>query len=207
MFNSKYLTSEEIRARVENLIKERDETRELLSRPEVSTDPERMPGLAQQLEYLNYLCAPAEKLQGRVNDLQELEDILSETGEDAELEELYEEYKEECAELSSEVYNLLLENGYLEEEIEDDVDHEILKFIEYAGPEYAWRLGINLGLTESEARHRLEVLLKKDFLKRVEGTMLHNYHRQKDWTKHMNHKYYRLSRKAELYLRQLKREL
>lgn len=57
-----------------------------------------------------------------------------------------------------------------------------------------------------EARKRLEALLEKELLEKVQGTMLEGYHREKDWIKHMNHTYYRLSRKGKLFLRQLRRE-
>ncbi|HBX24416.1 MAG TPA: DUF2250 domain-containing protein [Desulfotomaculum sp.] len=101
---------------------------------------------------------------------------------------------------------LLLERGCLEKEVEDQTDLEILKFIDYAGPEYAWRLGINVGLDVAEARRRLDVLLAKGFLERVEGNMLDKYHRAKSWTKHMNHTYYRVTREGRHYLRSLRCE-
>ncbi|AQS60565.1 hypothetical protein B0537_09095 [Desulforamulus ferrireducens] len=89
-------------------------------------------------------------------------------------------------------------------EIEDDKDIEILQFIDYAGPEYAWRLGINVGLDVEESRKRLEKLLAKGLLERVPGNMLEGYHRQKDWVKHMNHTYYRITREGRHYLRKLR---
>nr|WP_274380927.1 DUF2250 domain-containing protein [Desulforadius tongensis] len=99
-----------------------------------------------------------------------------------------------------------MENGYLDEEFEDETDLEILKFIDYAGPEYAWRLGINIGIDVEESRQRLEKLLQKGLLEKVQGTMLEGYHREKDWVKHMNHTYYRISRQGRHYLRKLRRQ-
>lgn len=93
-----------------------------------------------------------------------------------------------------------------EGEFEDETDLKILKFIDYAGPEYAWRLSINIGISWEESRRRLAILLEKGLLERVAGNMLGNYHREKNWTKHMNHTYYRISREGRLYLRRLRRE-
>lgn len=56
----------------------------------------------------------------------------------------------------------LIDNGYIDGEFEDETDLKILKFIDYAGPEYAWRLSINIGISWEETRWRLAELLKKD---------------------------------------------
>ncbi len=116
--------------------------------------------------------------------------------EEPDLRRLYAEYSSSSGNLAGEVYRLLLENGRIDREKEDEKDLRILRFIEYAGPEYAWRLGINTGLDVGEARERLERLLEKGLLEKVQGTMLEGYHREKDWVKHMNHTYYRLSREG-----------
>jgi len=161
-----------------------------------------------RLSELNRLCFPVDKLKALLSDLYELEELLQQdiTGEDADLQKLHEEYTDVCYGAAGGVYRLLLEDGYIDEEKEDETDLEILNFISYAGPEYAWRLGINIGIDVNEARERLERLIGKGLLEKVQGTMLEGYHREKDWVKHMNHTYYRLSREGELFLRNLRRE-
>lgn len=219
VFNAKYLSDAEIWSRIDRIVAERDEVQELLAQADIATDPEKMPELARQLYELNKTCLPVEELQSCLIDMKELEELLGENllivdddvdtsaeGESREFRLLYKEYTALCNDKAEQVYRLLLENGHLPEEIEDDTDLEILKFLDYAGAEYAWRLGINIGLNVEESRQRLEMLLWKGLLERVEGNMLENYHRAKDWTKHMNHTYYRISRVGRLYLRQLRRE-
>lgn len=156
--------------------------------------------LARELHRLNKICLPAAGLRECLGDLAELQEVEAEAHEGAAA--FLEEYKEICRRRAGEIYSLLLDRGYLENETEDPWDIKILEFIDYAGPEYAWRLGINIGLELEECRRRLENLLSKGFLERVEGNMLGNYHREKSWTKHMNHTYYRTSREGRLYLRQ-----
>lgn len=206
IFNAKYLSDEEIWSRIASFYQERDEIIELLGKPEISTDPSRMPELAKKLYELNLKCGLFDELKSIAKDLQDLEELIQrdELEEDDEMVLLYSEYQEMCSDKASQVYNLLLELGMLDEEIEDAKDLEILKFIDYAGPEYAWRLGINVGLDVEESRRRLENLLGKGLLEKVPGNMLDGYHRQKDWTKHMNHTYYRMTREGRLYLRKLR---
>ncbi|WP_031513822.1 DUF2250 domain-containing protein [Desulfofalx alkaliphila] len=95
----------------------------------------------------------------------------------------------------------------MDEEYEDETDIEILKFLDYAGAEYAWRLGINVNISRCESRERLEKLFKKGLIEKVQGIMLENYHWERDWMKHMNHTYYRISREGRLYLRKMRRGL
>lgn len=209
VFKGKYLSDDEIWLRIKAIIEERDHIQGQLAKPEISTDPEKMPGLARRLAELNELCHPAEKLQDYWGDLQQLEEMLAEQEDEHEgegLQRLHGEYLELCGDLSRQIYQWLLEKGYLEEEFEDDTDLEILRFIEYVGPEYAWRLSINVNISWEEARERLDNLLGKGLLEKVQGTMLDNYHRAKDWSKHMNHTYYRLSREGKHYLRRLRNE-
>lgn len=208
VFDARYYTDREIWARVEELEKERDRVQADLARPDISTDPALMPELARQLHELNQFAAAARELRDCLHEARVLEAMLAEEehGEEdlAELEGLREEYAALCADRADLVLQMLLDRGCLEKEVEDAVDLEILKFIDYAGPEYAWRLGINIGLDVAEARRRLELLLDKGFLERVEGNMLENYHRAKNWTKHMNHTYYRITREGRHYLRRLR---
>ncbi|MBE0466930.1 MAG: DUF2250 domain-containing protein [Candidatus Desulforudis sp.] len=207
VFDSRYLGDDEIWSRLGMIAERRDQVRRLLARPEVSTDPETTPGLAGELHKLDQICLLADELKRHLQDRHDLEEMSLGRG-DADADEfraLCEEYAVLCRRSAGELYRLLLEEGYIDEETEDETDLEILKFIDYAGPEYAWRLGINIGLDVAEARERLEKLLGKGLLERVEGTMLDNYHRQKDWSKHMNHTYYRVSRAGRHYLRRLRR--
>ncbi|MBO8137565.1 MAG: DUF2250 domain-containing protein [Desulfotomaculum sp.] len=209
LFEGKYYTDEEIWARAEELVSEYNKTRQMLSDPNISTDPEVMPELAKKLHRLSPFSELVKKLKSCLKDKQELEAMLSEEEREDEENEyavLYREYSALCSSLARELYNMLLKEGCLEDENEDDKDLEILKFIDYAGPEYAWRLGINVGLDVEESRERLEKLLRKGLLEKVQGTMLVGYHREKDWVKHMNHTYYRISRKGKHYLRRLRRE-
>jgi predicted transcriptional regulator len=238
--------------RIEAVIAERDHVLEQLARPEISSDPEQMPGLARRLYELNEFYHPVETLKNYWDDLQQLEEMLAGLEDEGEREELitelirpktpasvgggfqravkssmdsaniqrglnpplnevsfkslHGEYLELCGDLADQVYRWLLDKGHLKEEFEDETDLEILRFIEYAGPEYAWRLSINVNISWEEARERLDNLLNKGLLEKVQGTMLENYHRARDWTKHMNHTYYRLSREGKHYLRRLRNE-
>ena len=205
LFSGRYLTEEEIWQRIENIIAERKRIEVELAKPEVSTDFDKMPALAKKLDKLKPISELALELKEKLNDLEEAEELMAEQKPDEEVEELYQIYKEDCQQKAEQLYQLLIDEGYLEEETEEETDLEILKFIEYVGPEYAWRLGINLDLETAEARERLQKLVTKGLLERVQGTMLKRYHREEDWGKHMNHTYYNLSRKGKLYLRNLKR--
>lgn len=175
-----------------------------------STDPSKMKELAIQLHDLNQTCSMIEELQNELKNLEDVKEICNLQNfepEDNEFEKLQAEYNDRCNRKADQLYRVLMEKGYLVEEVEDDIDLNILKFIEYAGPEYAWRLSINIGISMEEAREHLENLLWKGLVERVPGNMLDNYHREKDWTKHMNHTYYRITREGRLYLRKLRREL
>lgn len=208
VFDAGFLSDAEVWSRLVAIAEERSRVRRLLAQPEVSTDPDRLPDLARQLHELDRICSLADELKSGLDDRRDWEAMLAEAstdGKDDELRVAYEESAALCNQVAGQLYRLLLEKGYLDEEIEDDTDLEILRFIDYAGPEYAWRLGINIGIDVVEARERLERLLGKGLLKKVQGTMLGNYHRQKDWTKHMNHTYFRISRAGKLYLRRLRR--
>ncbi|MEW6698165.1 MAG: DUF2250 domain-containing protein [Bacillota bacterium] len=209
VFNAKYLSDEEIWSKIEKIVQERDEVQRLLAEPEISTDPQRMPELARKLYDLNHKCLLFEELKSLVKDVDELNELTGgeEPDEEHELAPLHREYHDLCRDKARQVYQTLMEMGLLSEEIEDETDLAILKFIDYAGPEYAWRLGINIGLDVDESRRRLEALLEKGLLERVPGNMLEGYHRQKDWVKHMNHTYYRMTREGRHYLRKLRRGL
>lgn len=207
IFNAKYLPDEEIWSRIDSFYTERSEVESKLGDPTISTDPERMPQLAKKLYELNQKCLLFDQLKGAARDFMEVKELIGEDlPEEHELGPLYEEYSRGCLQLADQVYALLMELGLLPEEIEDAKDLEILQFIDYAGPEYAWRLGINVGLDVEESRSRLENLLNKGLLEKVPGNMLVGYHRQRDWVKHMNHTYYRITREGRLYLRKLRRE-
>ena len=202
IFNGKYLSDAEIWRLIVKIFEERNQIHKLMANPKVSTDPDRLVKLAKQLHELEYICLLADQLSSEQENLVQLEEMLADSdGDEDELGELYQEYLELCQGKARQIYQLLLARGDLDVEVEDQTDLKILEFIGYAGPEYAWRLGINIGIDVAEARERLEALLAKGLLERVQGTMLDNYHRAKDWTKHMNHTYYRLSRKGRHYLR------
>ncbi|MDO7789148.1 DUF2250 domain-containing protein [Desulforamulus aquiferis] len=209
LFNAKYHSDSDLLAIIKGIIQERDGVERDLAGLEVINDPTRMSELAKRLHELNQLCYPLERFMDCLKEIKDLGEILQEELTEAELGQftgLLEGQSEICLEMAGQVYQFLLDKGYLDEEKEDDTDLEILKFIDYAGPEYAWRLGINIGIKVEEARRRLSLLLEKGYLERVEGNMLDNYHRAKDWTKHMNHTYYRITREGRLYLRRLRRE-
>lgn len=209
LFNGKYLSDEQIWSRIEGIINERNTVQNELAHPDVISNPQRMAELAKRLYQLEQLCVPLENLKSELTELKNIEEFIAEEGIEDEEDDymvLYRQHLEQCNISTSEVYQFLLDNGYLDEEYEDDTDLEILKFLDYAGAEYAWRLGINIGIDVVESRSRLEKLLHKGLIEKVQGTMLGNYHRQKDWIKHMNHTYYRISRVGKLYLRELRRE-
>ena len=207
IFNAKYLSDEEIWLKLYAIVDERDSIHSLMSQYEISTDPSRTKELAKKLHELEPVCQIIDGLKSHVRDLTELNEILGvdDFAADADFQALFEETAVRCNEIAGKLYNWLMEKGLIDEEIEDENDMKILKFLEYAGAEYAWRLGINIGIDVVEARERLEKLLNKGLLEKVQGTMLENYHRAKDWTKHMNHTYYRISREGKLYLRQLRK--
>ena len=207
VFSTKYLSDDEIWKRINKLLERKEEVYVLLSNPEISTDPDKMPKLSKELNLLNKLNDLVNSLKKALDNFEEAKNIIKENKEvDEEIHGIYQDYKQELGKKSNKVLSWLFDHGILKEEGEDKKDIEILKFIEYAGPEYAWRLGINLDLGTSEARNRLEVLKEKGLLERVKGTMLNNYHREKDWTKHMNHTYYKLSHEGELLLREIRKE-
>lgn len=209
VFNFSFISDEEIWSKIDQAVAERDEVQRLLTDPEICRDTGRMPALARRLQELDQLCLLVEDLRNLLKDKQELESMISERSLEEDIDEfrlLYEEYVVKGGDRAGAISQWLIDNGYLEGEFEDETDLKILKFIDYAGPEYAWRLSINIGISWEESRRRLATLLKKGLLERVEGNMLGNYHREKSWTKHMNHTYYRISREGRLYLRRLRRE-
>ena|GEM_PF-1179180 len=206
-FNSRFLSDEEIWSGIEKMADHRNSLFDALAAGVAGTDPADLKEMSKQFSELDKMYHSSVKLQDLLKDLQELKKMIDEGNlEDGEgLQRLYTEYTKDYAEETGLLYRMLLEKGYISEEIVDSNHLNILKFIEYAGPEYAWRLGINIGIDTKEARDRLEILLEKGLLEKVQGTMLEGYHREKDWVKHMNHTYYRLSRKGRLFLRQLRR--
>lgn len=206
-FSSKYLSDEEIRSSIEKMVEDRNRLFNFLAASGVGSKPTDMSEKAKQFSDLDKIFHYSQKLDNLFKDLQELKKMIDEDDpEDREgLHLLYMDYKKDYAEAARRLYRMLLEKGYISEEVVDSTDLGILKFIEYAGPEYAWRLGINIGIDTKEARERIEILLEKGLLEKVQGTMLEGYHREKDWVKHMNHTYYRLSRKGRLFLRELRR--
>ncbi|MFZ5649863.1 MAG: DUF2250 domain-containing protein [Bacillota bacterium] len=207
-FNSSYLSDAEILSRIEKIVEDRNRLFDVLAAANDDSDPAAMSELARRFYELDKIHHSFNRLVNLIDDLQEIEKMIGEGGaEDAEsLRLLHTEYTGDCAEEAGRLYGLLLEKGYIGEEVLDGADLAILRFIEYAGPEYAWRLGINIGIGTKEARDRLQTLLEKGLLEKVQGTMLEGYHREKDWVKHMNHTYYRLSRKGRLFLRQIRRK-
>ncbi|MHB8156555.1 MAG: DUF2250 domain-containing protein [Desulfocucumaceae bacterium] len=204
-FNSRYLSDHQILSTIKKIIEDRNSLFNDLAAAGTSASPAEMSALAKHFHELDKICQSFKKLDDLFKDLQELEIMAGDDTEEGEdLQILLLEYKEECSAAAAQLYRLLLEKRHISEELVDSTDLAILKFIEYAGPEYAWRLGINVGIGAQEARDRLQALLEKELLKKVQGTMLEGYHREKDWVKHMNHTYYRLSRKGKQFLRQLR---
>lgn len=203
LFEAKYYTDDQIWELLSDLSQEREEIQKLLAKPEVSTDPDKFVDLARRLTRLEEIHSLLDELKELLQARQQVQIWLKEEeGDISQLETLWEEYRGESKEAARALYDTLLQQGYLQKETEDETDLAILHYFEAMGPEYPWRLGVNLNMEEVEARRRLEILMEKGLIERVEGTMLDNYHRQKGWTKHMNHTYYRLSRQGELYLRQ-----
>jgi hypothetical protein len=208
IFKCRYLSDADIWLRIEKITVERDQVSHALAEAGAETDLEAIAFLSKRLGELDEIFFPVDGLIKLQADFRELEELVGgpDTEGDGDWLELYEEVRTVCYGAAEEVYQLLLDKGYLDEEREDETDLKILNFISFAGPEYAWRLGINIGIDVAEARDRLERLLGKGLLEKVQGTMLEGYHREKSWVKHMNHTYYRLSREGELFLRNLHRE-
>lgn len=209
VFRSKHLSDEEIFLRIEKILDERNRINDILTEINAVAHPKTFIELTKQLSELNKIYVFVEKLNALLLDLRELEEMQDEISPgkfDEELCLLHKEYTENVNDVTNQIYLFLLDKGYIDEEKEDKTDLDILRFIEYAGPEYAWRLGINIGIDVTEARERLERLMKKGLLEKVQGTMLEGYHREKDWIKHMNHTYYRLSREGKLFLRKIRRD-
>lgn len=207
IFNSRYFSDAEIQLKIEKIVEDRNRLFDVLAAAGTGSNPSAMKELARQFYELDKIYHSFKKLNNLLQDLQEIDKMINEGDtEDLEVLRLLQtEYTEDCADEARRLYRVLLEKGHVSEEIVDGTDLDILKFIEYAGPEYAWRLGINIGIDTKESRERLETLMEKGLLEKVQGTMLEGYHREKDWVKHMNHTYYRLSRKGKHLLRQLRR--
>ncbi len=206
MFPSKLLTELDIRARLAAIQSERAEILRELARPEVSADPERMAPLAQRLGQLEKVMPSIEEFVTAEADYETAQSLLTEEIDDQAASELASALRTDLEAAAANLYDVLLKEGHLEEEKEDTVDRRILKYLRSMGAEYPWRLGINLKIGEEAAVERLKSLETKGLVERVQGTMLDNYHRQRDWTKHMNHTYYRLSRAGDHYLRKRRRD-
>lgn len=209
VFKARYLSDREVWARAGQIMEERNKIIEELADPGTLGEPARLAGLGRRLQELDGFCLLAGELKSTLADRKELEDMIGgrppeEVEEEVQL--LYGECLKDCDLKAGLLYQWLADRGYLEGEFEDVIDLKILDFIDYAGPEYAWRLSLNVGISYEESRRRLAGLLEKGLLERVEGNMLENYHREKSWTKHMNHTYYRISREGRLCLRRLRRE-
>lgn len=137
IFNSRYLDDNEIWSRLGVIAERRDRMRDALARPEVSTDPEKLPALARELSELDQICLRAEEFKRHLHDQAELESLQTagDAPEDEELQGLCQENAALCVRAADGLYRLLLEKGHLDEEKEDETDLKILKFIDYAGPE------------------------------------------------------------------------
>ncbi|ACV63085.1 hypothetical protein Dtox_2271 [Desulfofarcimen acetoxidans DSM 771] len=206
VFNAKYISDDEIWLKLKAIIDERNNIHTLLSQNDINTDPLKTKELAIKLHELEQICEVINDLKSYAGDLRDLNEmsLFEDFKTDIDFQRLLKQTADRCNERAVKLYNWLMQKGMLDEEIEDEKDMQILTFLDYAGAEYAWRLGINIGIDVVEARERLERLLEKGLLEKVQGTMLENYHRAKDWTKHMNHTYYRISRQGKHYLRQLR---
>ncbi|MDQ0286213.1 putative transcriptional regulator [Desulfofundulus luciae] len=90
---------------------------------------------------------------------------------------------------------------------EELLELKILAYLKKLGPEYAKLLAIRLGLSLEESTERLQRLVAKGLIKRVEGRIVKYYHRRRKSVKHRNHTYYYLRRKGELLLREGRRKM
>ena len=205
LFNAKYLNDEDIWSRIEKIEKEREKIKEELSRPEVSTEPKKVAKLSKKLDTLNRIKETVDRLRDCLEELETAKEILWEE-ENEDSRNLVDEYKSEKNKISDRLYGLLISEGFLDEEKEDELDIKIMKLIERVGPEYSIQMAKTLNIPIQKVRNRLKSLTQKGFLKRVQGTMLESYHRQEGWDKHMNHTYYQLSRKGKLYLRKMRKD-
>lgn len=203
LFNGSYLDDEQIWSRIEKLEKEEDELKQRLARQEISGNPKKIAKLSKKLNEVKRISSLATKLRSAITDLQAAEELRSKE-ENSEAKALVDDYRKQRDRLSSQLFQLLINKGCLSEENEDELDVEILKYIHAWGPEYILMLSQKLQTEVPEVRDRVEILLEKGLLERVQGTILESYHRQEGWDKHMNHTYYNLSRKGALYLRELR---
>ena len=204
LFKGNYLEDEEIWSRIEEVEGKVEEIQEQLAQPEVSTQPNKLAQLSKRLDSLKKITEIANQLRCSLEDLEEAKNMAE--GDDPEAVSLVEEYRNRKERLSERLFQLMVNGGFLPEEEEDEIDIGILRYIRKVGPEYAWGLARAQNMETKEARERLKMLLEKGLLERVQGTMLESYHRKDGWDKHMNHTYYRLSRKGEHYLRKLDRD-
>lgn len=85
----------------------------------------------------------------------------------------------------------------------EPIDEKILYYIHKSGPVFFMKLAKRLNEDAEMIRDRIKGLQERDFLERVTGTMV-NYRVNKRGkvTKHRNHTYYNLTRKARLYIRE-----
>lgn len=206
VFKTRYLSDEEIFSKINEILEECNQIQWELADPETCRSQDRLAWLGRRLQELSGFCNLVEEFRKCLEDRRELKEIVAGDVAGSDLSILYEECIQECEIKTDQIYKWLAERGFLENEFEDETDLKILSFIDYAGPEYAWRLSINVGISYEESRRRLSGLIEKGLLERVEGNMLDNYHRAKSWIKHMNHTYYRISREGRLYLRNLRRD-
>lgn len=198
------MNDEQIWVRVEELETKQKTVKQELTRSERKGDLDKTAELSKRFSDLKEILELANELRSILEDLKTANE-LSEGEESNEADEMVEKYRERRNEIAEKLFQSLLNAGIIDEEKEDERDIEILEYIHSLGPEYTLNLARNLNADIPEIRKRVEILLGKGLLTRVEGTMLENYHRQEGWDKHMNHTYYDLSREGKLYLRDLHR--
>ena len=83
------------------------------------------------------------------------------------------------------------------------VDKEVLYYIHNTGPVFPAKLAKRLNREVAEVREAIERLKDGSWLERVSGAMVdYRLSKRTKITKHRNHTYYGLTRKARLYLRE-----
>lgn len=207
VFAARYLEEEQIWERIERIEERLEEVGSLLGQPEVADDPRRLVELSRRFDRLRRIADAAGRLRRRMEDLRAAREMLVDARDDEsqrQAKKMRDECEKRVEDAGASVYAGLVNGGFLPEEKEDEIDLAILYYLRRWGAEYVNQLASQLNLGHPEVRSRLQVLIKKGLIERVQGTILKGYHRQRDWVKHMNHTYYELSREGQLYLRDLR---
>lgn len=131
------VSDDQVRSKIESIVGERNRLFEVLAAAE-SSCPDTLPELSRKFNELDRIYHSHKKLDRLQKDLQELELMIGEGAENGEeLQPLLIEYTREYFEEKERIYQMLLEGGYISGDYLDEADLGILRFIEFAGPEYA----------------------------------------------------------------------